>query len=63
MPSILVKTHKELDKAVHKCYRSKAFKSELERVELLLGLYEEYTAGLTVRAIEKANKRKTKSTE
>jgi hypothetical protein len=50
MPPLLVKAHKALDAAVDKCYRKEAFKSELERVEYLFGLYEEYTAGLTAQA-------------
>ncbi len=50
MPAILVKAHKALDVAVDKCYRSTSFKSELERVEYLFGLYEEYTSALTAGA-------------
>ncbi|TFG83375.1 MAG: class I SAM-dependent DNA methyltransferase [Spirochaetales bacterium] len=47
MPPALVKAHKSLDASVDKCYRTKPFGTELERVEFLFGLYEEYTAGLT----------------
>jgi hypothetical protein len=46
MPPELVKAHQVLDKAVDKCYRAAPFASELERVEFLFGLYEQYTAGL-----------------
>lgn len=56
MPPDLVKAHRDLDGAVDKCYRKEPFKSELERVEFLFGLYEEYTAGLL--AVEKPKKGK-----
>jgi hypothetical protein len=60
MPPVLVKAHKALDAAVDKCYRKEAFKSELERVEYLFGLYEEYTAGLTAQAVVSNGQRKQK---
>lgn len=44
MPPDLVKAHQALDKAVDLCYRSQAFTSELNRIEFLFGLYEQYTA-------------------
>ena len=47
MPPALVKTHRELDTAVDKCYRKEAFRSELERVEFLFALYGKYSEGLT----------------
>jgi hypothetical protein len=50
MPPVLVKAHRALDAAVDKCYRKEPFKSELERVEYLFGLYERYTSGLTAAA-------------
>jgi len=42
MPPKLKKAHQELDKAVDKCYTSKSFKSDKERIEFLFGLYEGY---------------------
>jgi len=42
MPPVLVKAHNALDKAVDKCYRSKAFTSETERIEFLFELYGKY---------------------
>jgi hypothetical protein len=60
MPPVLVKAHKALDAAVDKCYRKEAFKSELERVEYLFGLYEEYTAGLTAQAVVSKGLRRQK---
>lgn len=39
MPPKLLKAHKELDSAVDKCYRSKVFKNETERMEFLFGEY------------------------
>lgn len=44
MPPDLVKAHQALDKAVDLCYRSQVFTSELNRIEFLFGLYEQYTA-------------------
>jgi hypothetical protein len=46
MPPVLVKAHKALDAAVDKCYRKEPFKTELERVEFLFKLYEEYVTKL-----------------
>jgi hypothetical protein len=46
MPKSLVNAHKKLDAAVDACYRSKSFKSELERLEFLFDLYRQYTEPL-----------------
>jgi hypothetical protein len=46
MPADLVEAHSELDRAVDRCYRATAFRSEAERLEFLLRLYAEYTAPL-----------------
>ena len=46
MPTVLVKAHNELDKAVDLAYRSQPFTSEANRMEFLFGLYEKYTADL-----------------
>jgi hypothetical protein len=42
MPPKLKKAHQALDKAVDKCYVSKSFKNDKERIEFLFELYEEY---------------------
>jgi hypothetical protein len=42
MPPKLKRAHQELDKAVDKCYTTKAFKNDKERIEFLFELYEEY---------------------
>jgi hypothetical protein len=42
MPPALKKAHQELDKAVDKCYTTKSFKNDKERIEFLFALYEEY---------------------
>ena len=42
MPQKLMKAHNELDKAVDKSYRAKAFKLDIERIEFLFKLYSEY---------------------
>ena len=59
MPPGLVKAHAVLDKAVDKCYRGKGFESEMERLEYLFGLYNEYTRPLIKE--EKKKRRKGKS--
>jgi hypothetical protein len=41
MPAGLLQAHQDLDLAVERCYRSRAFASDEERVEYLFGLYEE----------------------
>jgi len=42
MPKDLLQAHKKLDKTIDKCYRTKPFKSDLERVEYLFELYDKY---------------------
>ncbi len=44
MPPILLKSHKELDKAVDAAYGQKDFKTEAERVAFLFELYQKYTS-------------------
>jgi hypothetical protein len=44
MPPALAKAHADLDKAVDRCYQSKAFANDRERVELLFKLYEQLTS-------------------
>lgn len=61
MPKMLVDAHRELDTAVDACYRSKAFTSELERLEFLFELYKKYTEPLIHNLEGGSNKgRKTK---
>ncbi len=43
MPHKLISAHEELDKAVDKCYRSKKFKDDGDRMKFLFDLYLEYT--------------------
>lgn len=50
MPADLTKAHNELDKAVDACYGKKSFTSDVERMEFLFNLYEQYTAPLTNKA-------------
>ena len=42
MPKKLSDTHKKLDRAVERCYRSKVFKTDLERLQFLFELYDKY---------------------
>ncbi|MCI5113989.1 MAG: class I SAM-dependent DNA methyltransferase [Candidatus Electrothrix sp. AX1] len=44
MPAQLTKAHAALDKAVDKCYRSRPFTDELNRMQFLFALYEDLTA-------------------
>jgi len=46
MPTVLVKAHAELDRAVDLCYRPEKFESDRQRVEFLFALYEKLTAPL-----------------
>ena len=41
MPQGLKEAHHQLDLAIERCYRSKPFTSDEERLEFLFGLYEE----------------------
>jgi len=43
MPLDLQKAHQENNKAVDKCYNSKSFKNDIDRIEFLFELYEKYT--------------------
>lgn len=42
MPSDLKKAHEKLDKLVDKCYRSKSFENDEERMKLLFKLYSDF---------------------
>ena len=44
MPKTLLDAHKKLDRAVERCYQSKAFKTDLERLQFLFALYDKYCA-------------------
>ena len=46
IPPKLAKAHAELDRAVEKCYRDEAFRSDSERVEYLFRLYEQLNVPL-----------------
>lgn len=58
MPPGLVKAHNALDRAVDKCYRGKAFGSEMERLEYLFGLYKAYTEPLIKEEKKKRRRRR-----
>ena len=59
MPDTLLKAHQALDKAVDRCYSSRRYESERERVEYLFDLYNVYTKPLTAR--KKTKKRRKRS--
>jgi hypothetical protein len=46
MPKKLLDAHRDLDSAVDACYRKAPFKTELERLEYLFGMYKELTKDL-----------------
>ena len=46
MPPRLVQAHAELDRAVDRCYRSRPFEHEQQRLEFLFDLYQKLTAPL-----------------
>ncbi|MBA7651638.1 hypothetical protein ES703_59457 [subsurface metagenome] len=57
MPPDLVKAHNALDKAVDKCYRGQAFTTEIERLEYLFMLYNQYIEPLIVNKKTKKRRR------
>jgi hypothetical protein len=57
MPSVLIKAHNELDKAVDLAYRPQAFTSEANRMVFLFELYEKYTANLFTKEKVKKSKK------
>lgn len=60
MPKALRDAHKELDRAVDKCYRSAPFTSERQRVEYLFELYQKLVTPLTATPT-KGRRRATKA--
>jgi hypothetical protein len=59
MPKALLDAHKTLDAAVDACYRTKVFRSELERLEFLFALYRKYSEPMT-QAIEQVGRKKSR---
>ena len=58
MPTDLRRAHQALDRVVDRLYRRGGFASERERVEHLLGLYQELVAPLTAEAKPKRRRRR-----
>jgi hypothetical protein len=50
MPAKLQEAHQDLDIAIEKCYRSRPFASDEDRLEYLFKLYEEMTTGIKGKA-------------
>ena len=50
MPAPLLKAHRQLDRAVDRCYRPEPFPSDRHGVEYLFALYEQLTAPLVAAA-------------
>lgn len=46
MPPDLVRAHQDLDKFVDSCYRVQPFETEMQRIEFLFALYQQYTQPL-----------------
>ena len=57
MPAALRRAHQNLDRAVDRLYRPERFKSESDRLEHLLGLYERMQAPISVEAVRGTRKR------
>jgi hypothetical protein len=60
MPDDLRKAHKDLDKAVDKCYGNISFRTEMERIKFLFTLYQKITEPLLVEAASKKAKENQK---
>ena len=58
MPVDLRKAHEALDRAVDRCYRRAGFKTERERLEFLLALYEQLTTLFTTAPAKKRARRR-----
>ena len=50
LPALLLKAHRQLDRAVDRGYRPEPFPSDRHRVEYLFALYEQLTAPLVAAA-------------
>ncbi len=61
MPSVLLKAHQALDRAVDKSYRSAVFTSDRERVECLFALYEKITTPFAPAAPTPTSPRRAKA--
>lgn len=48
MPKKLTDAHNKLNRVVERCYMSKPFKSDLDRLKLLFELYDEYTVDIRI---------------
>lgn len=60
MPSDLRDAHNRLDLAIEKCYRSKPFERDEERLEYLFNLYEQMMTEVKVKGSLFENKKKSK---
>ena len=58
MPAALRRAHQNLDRAVDRLYRPGRFKSEHDRVEHLLGLYERMQAPIATEAVRGTKRRR-----
>ncbi len=58
MPAALRRAHQSLDRAVDRLYRPGRFKSEYDRVEHLLGLYERMQAPIAAEAVRGTRRRR-----
>lgn len=48
MPTNLVQAHRNLDRAIDRCYRNQAFTNDRNRMEFMIELYDRYTNPLRV---------------
>lgn len=61
MPAPLLQAHQNLDTAVEKCYRTKPFTNDEERLEFLFTLYEQVNATVTADLLTPAPTAKVKT--
>jgi hypothetical protein len=61
MPEDLRKAHNELNKAVDNCYGKQVFKTEMERLKFLFGLYQKKIEPLLTETTSKKSKTKSKA--
>ena len=58
MPTVLVKAHNGLDRAVNLAYRAQPFTTDAKCMKFLFGLFEKYTAELFAKEKPKKGKKK-----
>jgi hypothetical protein len=58
MPLAIYRAHRDLDRAVDRCYRKQSFSNERQRLEFLFGLYDQLVAPLVQGVARHSDKRR-----